>query len=222
MAKFESLQALRQFLMDRTAVELGEIREALGGVSSMTAFRHLRELDYRRSYNQNGRFYTLFDATRFDRWGLWTWRDIHFSVSGSLRNTVRRMVHEAEAGVTHRDLQDRLRVRVQNTLASLLKTGDVGRELEGNVFVYVHPDGDARRQQLERRRTVIRAAAEAEAEVTDEIVIEVLLHLIRHPGARSGDVARRLRRRSPPITLAQVETVYSRYDLGQKGGLSRS
>jgi hypothetical protein len=179
-------------------------------------------LEYRRSYNHNGRFYTLFKVSRFDRWGLWSWRDVYFSVDGSLRNTVRRLIHEAEAGMTHRELQDRLGVRVQNTLASLLKTGDVARQREREVFVYVHPDSGVRGQQLEGRRTAAKTAGQPEPEVTDEIVIEVLLQLIRHPGLQPSDAARRLRGRSPPITLAQVEAVYARYDLGQKGGLSRS
>ncbi len=58
-------------------------------------------------------------------------------------------------------------------------------------------------------------------------------HMLRQPGGprlvgvaakahRTQDVARRLRRRSPPISSAEVQAVFSRYRLGQKGGRSRS
>jgi hypothetical protein len=45
--------------------------------------------------------------------------DVHFSVDGSLAQTVRRLVYEMEAGATHRELQERLRVRVHTTLMTL-------------------------------------------------------------------------------------------------------
>ncbi|MDN5865523.1 MAG: hypothetical protein L0I62_09995, partial [Gammaproteobacteria bacterium] len=52
-------ETLRQLLAEHTVVDMPTIRAALGGVSAMTAFRHLRALPYRRSYNHNGRYYAL-------------------------------------------------------------------------------------------------------------------------------------------------------------------
>jgi len=49
-------------------------------------------------------------------------------------------------------------------------------------------------------------------------VIRVLLVLLRHPGARPSEVALHLKGRSPPVTLAQVDIVFARYGLGEKGG----
>jgi hypothetical protein len=60
--------------------------------------------------------------------------------------------------------------------------------------------------------------------VTKEVVIQVLLVLIRYPGSRAGDVARRLKGHSPPITMRHVQVVFDRYDLddvGEKGGPKR-
>jgi hypothetical protein len=121
MTPEQSVDALVKLFSSETVVDLPTIQKSLGGVSAMTAFRYLRRVRYRRSYNHNGRYYTLFDPARFDRVGLWSWSDIHFSVDGSLRSTVRRLIWEEETGATHRELQDRLRVRVQNTLLDLLR-----------------------------------------------------------------------------------------------------
>ena len=222
MARSELTQALRGLFSDRTVVDLAEIRQVLGDVSPMTAFRYLREVSYRRSYDHNGRFYSVFVPSRFDRWGLWSWKGVHFSVDGSLRSTTRRMVLEAEQGITQRELQNRLQVRVQNTLTDLLRKAEVGRERVGGVFVYLHVNSEVQDGQLRRRRERMEAAARADAEVSDEAVIQVLLQMIRRPDSRTVDVARRLRRRSPPITFAQVEAVFARYRLGQKGGLHSS
>lgn len=114
MAKKRSAELLRQLLVSETIVDLPRIESALGDVSTMTAFRYLRQVPYRRSYNHNGRYYCLHEPSRYDRFGLWSWNNIHFSVDGSLGKTVRRVVYEMEAGATHRELQERLRVRVHN------------------------------------------------------------------------------------------------------------
>ena len=131
-------EALVEWFTSKKVVELAEIREALGGVSAMTAFRHLRRISYRRSYNSNGRFYTLHDPGRYDRFGLWSVGNIHFSIDGSLKATARRLIHEAEAGMTHRELLERLRVRAQNTLLDLLRQGEVDRGRAEQVYGYLH------------------------------------------------------------------------------------
>lgn len=211
---------LRGLLEARTVVDLPAIRQALSDVSVMTAFRHLRGVPYRRSYNHNGRYYALHDLARYDRFGLWSVGDIHFSVDGSLKNTVRRMVHEAEAGMTHHELLDRLRVRVQNTLLDLVHQREVDRERMTQVYVYLHTEAAVREAQMHTRKAQI--VAMSETEVSEQIVIQVLLILIRHPGAKPPEVVRHLRGHSPPILLAQVEVVFARYALGEKGGPSIS
>ena len=147
---------------------------------------------------------------------------MHFSVDGSLRATVRRLVHEAEAGVTHRELQNRLQVRVRTTLLDLLSKGEIDRERMAEVFVYLHVEPAVRQAQIQRRQESIAAheAVAADREVNDSVVIQVLLSLIRHPGAQPADVVRYLYGLAPPISLSQVCAVFTRYQLGEKGGPS--
>ena len=225
MTKKRSSELLRQLLISETVVDLAQIESALGGVSTITAFRYLRQVPYRRSYNHNGRYYCLHEPSRYDRFGLWSWNGIHFSVNGSLGKTVQRLVYELEAGATHRELQERLGVRVHNTLLTLLRQGEIDRQRIAQVYVYLHSDPVIRGDQIRRRQALI-ATQEAvcdEIEVDDRIVIQVLLVLLRHPGSKAGDVGRYLRGYSPPLTMSQVRIVFARYELdslGQKGGAS--
>lgn len=218
-------QVLPELFSSKTVVDLPTIREALGSVSHMTAFRRLGQVSYRRSYNHNGRYYTLYEPSRYDRFGLWSWGDIHFSVDGSLKCTVCRLVHEAEAGATHRELRDRLRTRVHNTLLDLLRNGEIDREQLAQIYVYVHVDSSMREAQLRRRREMTASEtvviAENGIEVGDQVIIEVLLVLIRRPGSTPAEVVRHLRGHSPPITHQQILKVFALYDLdniGEKGG----
>ncbi len=218
-----SPEQLRELLVSETVVDLPRIESALGGVSTVTAFRYLRQVPYRRSYNHNGRYYCFHEPSRYDRFGLWSWNNIHFSVDGSLRKTVRRLVYEMAAGATHRELQERLRVRVHNTLLMLLRQGEISRERIAQFYIYLHRDLDIRRDQIGRRQALLatQETAAVEVEVGDRILIQVLLVLLRHPGAKVADVVRYLRGHSPPITMAEVRLVCDRYELdeiGKKGG----
>ena len=225
MASTRSPDALLRLFKSETVVDLPRIEKALGGVCTMTAFRYLRQVPYRRSYNHNGRYYCYHEPSRYDALGLWTWRDVHFSRDGSLRKTVCRLVRERPPGATQRELQERLKVRVHNTLLDLLRHGEVARERLLEVYVYLHIDPPLREAQIQHRQALLEAqpAARAEDRVGDPVVIQVLLTLLRHPGAKAADVVRHLRGHSPPITRAQVAWVFDRYELdhiGKKGGAS--
>ncbi|MEJ2327205.1 MAG: hypothetical protein P8Y25_10480 [Chromatiaceae bacterium] len=227
MAHARSAETLVHLFASETVVDLPHIREALGGVSSMTAFRYLKQIPYRRSYNHNGRYYCLHEPSRYDRVGLWSVGDVHFSVDGSLGQTVRRLVYEMEAGATHKELQERVRVRVHNTLLTLLRRGEIERERLAQLYVYLHRDAAIREAQIQRRCALLNAGQTARLAtgIPDEIVIQVLLTLLHHPGAKAAEVVRYLRGHSPPISFEQIDAVFVRYDLesiGKKRGSSKS
>ncbi len=87
-----STQVLLDLLKTKPVVEFRDILAALDGASSSTAFRYLRQIPYRSSYNHNGRYYTLYEASRYDRFGLLHHGDIYFSRDGTLKPTVRRLI----------------------------------------------------------------------------------------------------------------------------------
>jgi hypothetical protein len=106
----------------------------------------------------------------------------------------------------------------------LVGNNEIQREEIAGHFIYLHPDPEIYTAQLAKRHDMIEAHRFESKEVTDAVVIEVLLVLIRYPGSRAGDVARRLKGHSPPITMQHVRVVFDRYaldDVGKKGGPSR-
>jgi DeoR/GlpR family transcriptional regulator of sugar metabolism len=199
-----------------TVLKWDEIREVLGGVSETTARRALRGISYRSSYNHNGRYYTLIEERKFDRWGLWSHEGIRFSRDGTLTATAERLLRESEAGWTRRELQELLGVSVQTVLTTLRERGKVDRVRVGPVYVYV--SAGSVREQLHRRQEMV-TIKQSRCEAPLEIVVAVLLVLIRHPKSTTTDVVRRLKGHSPPIHKEDVEDVFERYDLAQKKGL---
>jgi hypothetical protein len=221
-----SPESLLKLFESNEMVEFKDIQSALDNASRATCFRYLRQVPYHRSYNHNGRYYTGKDPTRYDRFGLFWYGDIFFSRDNTLGEAIRRLVRESEAGWTQREIQDVLRVRVQVVLLATFHQGKVDREKVHGFYVYLHPDPAVRGAQLSRRRE--RASLEVPATdgghgIGDPVIIQVLLTLLHHPGAKAADAVRYLRGHSPPITMAEVRMVFTRYGLdsiGKKGGAS--
>ena len=219
-----SPQVLVELLNTKTVVELDEIRAALDYSSRATAFRYLVQIPYRRSYNHNARYYTLHEAKKYDRYGLWSYKDIHFSCDSALNRTVQRLVKESQAGWTQAELQQLLRVRVQSLLLQAVQEGQLERRKILGLYVYFHADRQVQAVQMQYRKERVESEqtmaldTNIESIPSDAIVIHVLLTLIRHPGSNPGQVARRLRGHSPPIKLQQITAVFTRYNLGEKGG----
>lgn len=213
-----SAQVLIGLLQSKPVVGFDEIQTALGGASRSTSFRYLEQVPYRSSYNHNGRYYALHDQSRYDRWGLFSVGDVHFSVDGTLKATVVRLVRDSDAGWTQKELQELLRVRVQLFLTAALREGAIDRECLGRLYVYLHTEPQVREAQLSARHDRLSRSTREAVVVDNEITIRVLLALLRYPGSQPGDVVRRLKGRSPPVSRSQIEIVFTQYGLGEKGG----
>lgn len=219
-----SARQLEKLFDSKPVIVFEDMQEALDSASRATVFRHLVKVRYCRSYNHNGRFYTKDDPTRYDRHGLFSYKGIHFSRDGNLSATVARLVRESSFGHTQRELQELLQVKVQSLLLPMIRNKQLARCKVAGHFIYLHSDSAVCMEQLKRRRELFEQRKFEIEEVTDAVVIQVLLTLIRHPGSGIGDVARRLKGHSPPITIQHVRVVFDRYGLdnaGKKGGPSR-
>ena len=218
-----SCEAITELLASTDVVQFKDIQTALDHASRATAFRYLKHVPYQRSYNHNGRYYTRKDSARYDRHGLFSCGDIHFSRDGSVSKTLKRLVRESISGLTARELQALLQVRVQVFLLDAVCHNAVTREKIGGLYIYLHTDSAVRESQLQQRReqVVARESALAGGLLTDAVIIAVLLTLLHHPEAKAADVVRYLQGHSPPIPMLQVNAVFARYDLasiGKKGG----
>ncbi len=219
-----SVDGLIQLFKTKKVVTFADLQSALGKASRATTFRYLKRVKYLRSYNHNARYYTHRDPGMFDRFGLYSVGDIHFSCDRTLGDTLKRLVRESEAGWTQRELQELLRVRVQVLLLEAVRQQEIRREQVAGLYLYLHIDraiGQRQLQQRQARMVLAQSPDTSQVRVDDPIIIQVLLSLVRHPGSSPAEVVRRLRGHSPPIRLPEVVEVFNRYDLAdiaKKGG----
>jgi hypothetical protein len=128
VSKVEVRKVLKKLFKKARVATLDELFEVLETRSRVTVFRRLKEMGYLSSFTHNGRYYTLTELPDFDERGLWFFRNIGFSRAGTLKETTFELVETSFEGRTHEELKNLLRVRVHNTLLTLVREGRIGRE----------------------------------------------------------------------------------------------
>jgi hypothetical protein len=213
------LAALRKLFRIRPVALLNDLRKALQTPSRVTIFRRLRTVGYLTSYTHARRYYTLQPIPQFDERGLWRYRDIGFSVQGTLRDTLIHLVETSPAGQTHQELQDVVHLRVHDCLGFLVRTGKLKRKLFQDVYVYLSAKPQqASRQWAERQKLAPPPAPE---ELNPARIIDVLVDLLHHPHDDARAASLRLRAGGHTVTPEQIETIWAHYHL-KKTPRSRS
>ena len=216
------VQVLKRFFRRKPIATLAQLA-ALLGCSARTVLRALKRVGYLTSYTHAGRYYTLSRLPSFDAAGLWLQGEIGFSTHRTLRATVAVLVKQSPAGHTHEELQALLRVRVHDTLRSLVAQKALGRERLRGVYLYLHPDGEVACAQLSRRGELPSPSAPPPAAPLDlGRVIDVLLAVIHAPKDDARAIAARLSSGGLPLSAEQVEGVFRAYGLEKKTGRSPS
>ena len=152
-----STAALVDLFRQHTVASLPEVMAALGTRARRTAFRKLKELPYRTSYSHRGGYYTLDELIDFDQHGLWSFRDVRFSVAGTLLATAAALVSDAPAGQFSEELDNLLHVGTQDVLRKLVTERKLSRRKLAGQFLYCAADRTRKAQQLSARRALLAA-----------------------------------------------------------------
>jgi len=144
-------ERLLSLLRERKIATMDDLKVALGTAADATVFRKLGELQYRTSYSHRGRYYTLDEVARFDELGLWSFRQVFFSLFGTLVATVEALVVSADAGYSAAELEAVVNVEAKAALLDLVRSGRLARQQVSGRYVYLSPDTSVRRAQLQAR-----------------------------------------------------------------------
>jgi len=216
---------LERFFRRKRIATLAQLAPLLGS-SARTVLRALKRVGYLTSYSHAGRYYTLSRLPSFDAAGLWFHGEIGFSRHRTLRATAAVLVKHSPAGHTHEELEALLRLRVHDTLRTLVAEKALGRERVTGVYVYLHPDGEVASAQLTRRGELAAPSTPLPPSPAAPLdlarVIDVLLAVIHAPKDDARAIAARLRARGLPLSAQQVDGVLRAYDLEKKTARSPS
>ena len=209
----ESRDVLLKLFRRRMIADIEVLYKELGTNSRMSVFRRLREVGYRTSFTHGGGYYTLQDVPQFDNHGLWFFKGVGFSLFRTLKATLVRLVEESPAGLCYSELRRITSLRVENTLALLVREGRISRQRAGRRSIYVAVDSVLGSQQVETRKGLLETTSPSTLPLPQ--VVEILLEVLR-----GGDVfvdpktvVARLVARGEKVSLDDVVTTYGRYGL---------
>jgi len=190
--------------------------------------RDLKNIGYYSSYNERGKFYTLGNIPEFDNLGLWRYQHAYFSIRRTVLNTAEYLVSISNAGCTHDELRRMLGIEIHNSLYQLTLAGKITRQQVGVQYVYFGKERTG--EQYERRyampivplvrNTFKTPGVQGYPDMDPVFVIDILIAVLR--GHETGSAAfSYLHRTGSPVTMQQVMTVFSHYDIGKKNSPTR-
>ena len=187
--------------------------------SRMSVFRRLKLIGYLTSYTDAGRYYTLQNIPKFDSWGLWIYKGIGFSQSGSLKETVIRIVKSSSGGMAPKELMHLLKIRVPNTLHNalhgLIKSNSLSKHRLEGLSIYADADPDLAQKQVNARRQEIQKDANLVEPLSSETTIAVLVEALKVEKviASPTTIVKRLAIRGLSVTVEQVNRILSMYEI---------
>jgi len=213
--KVASTKALKRLFRRFPVANLDTLSRTLDTRSRMSIFRRLRDFGYFSSYTHAGRFYTLAYIPQFDEYGLWIHQGIGFSKEGTLKATVLNLVETAPSGFTHTELNHLLRVKVHNTLLSLVREGHIRREHIEQAYLYISTDPGEAAGQISQRRMQLAESDKGIDILPITTIIEVLIETIHAGKLRVAPklISQRLAARGCSVTIRQVEQVFTHYGI---------
>ncbi len=213
--KFDAGAVLAPFYSNKVLSKEQHLQ--LCGCSVMTAWRLMNEHGYLSSYNFNAKYYTLVDIPRFDKNGLWSYRNIRFSRFGSLPCTMTELVKCSSSGMNAGEIEQVLGIsNARTTLARLSKQGRLSREKIRGRLVYFSSDSEHQQQQRDRFESA-RQTALLHAHLPEpDRIIALLVERIQRPRMDTLQLARRMARKGFQITPEEIEAVFIHYKLQKK------
>lgn len=204
-------QRLEKLFRRRTCWMLAELAHALG-CARITVRRCLKAIGYFRSYSHNAKWYTHADTPQFSREGLWHYQGVGFSKHGSLTATIRQLVSRSPAGLSARELAQKLQHPCHAVLTHLHKDGALDRlQLEGE-FRYLTSEASLNSRQREQALGAQRPSP-ASALSTQAAVL-VLVEHIKNPGLSFEQIAAHLQQQQAlSVTADSIRRFFQEHGL---------
>lgn len=177
--------------------------------SSKTARRRLKQWKAYTSYNENGRFYTLPDIPEFGANGLWSYRSIHFSKYGNLKQTIIKLIKISKAGLDAAEINDLLETYIRSYLTSLHTHPDINREKIQGRFIYFSAIEEV---FIKQRKCRIGMTRIVQLPKNIEAII-ILVEAIKNPHLSFDALSLKLKERDCYVTPESIRNLFSYHDL---------
>lgn len=166
------------------------------------------------SYDKNGRYYVLPRVAKFDFHGLWSYKNIHFSKYGNLKDTLVNIVTNSSTGLDGATIGKILGLDQRSFLSSFAKLDSLHREKISGVFVYFSSEEVKYKKQISER--IKSLGHKKNSPLPDAVGIIVLVNKIKHPKSSLSQLTKSLQNSGVPVTLSKVQDFFYYHGLQKK------
>ena len=204
-------QAIDTFAFKKilTVTELSVILQC----SEITVHRRLKEWDALTSYNKNGRYYTIRTIPKFDKNGIWQYRDIYFSRYGTLKNTVVALASKSRKGINHAELSEIIGLNPKCFMARFKELPGIKKERYKKCIIYFSSNSEKYETQKRKRFPPEPAAISLP---TDAQAIIILVELINHPHMSTSELTAQLEKKGHDIKAGSISALFKKYGITKK------
>ncbi len=125
------------------------------GITRQALQRKIKGHTRLTSLNHNRHYLVLKQFIgKTNQYGIWSYREILFSIHGNTPETVTHLIHNSDCGLSTKQLEQITSVKCWGILLKLLKEGKITRIKEGFDYIYLSPKPKVKLAQLENRGLV--------------------------------------------------------------------
>ncbi len=165
------------------------------------------------SYNKNSRYYTLLSIPKFNKKGIWTYKDIFFSRYGTLKNTIIALAAKSKKGLTHSELEEIIGMNPKCFMARFKEVPGLRKENYKKQIVYFSVDPDTYKSQKEKRFPPESSVPKLPP---DAMTIVILVELIQNPGISIETLSSRLHDQGYKIEANTIGNLFKHYNISKK------
>ena len=184
--RLDPADRLRKLFQRRMCWMIGELAEALG-CAVISVRRLLKQVGYFHSYTHNGKFYTLESVPRFNPEGIWRHRGIGFSKQGSLIATLIYLIGRSRAGLSAKELAEKLEHPCHALLTNLYKNGQLDRIKVAGQFRYLGVE--PRLNHRQRAQAQAARPPTPPAALSTQAALLVLVEHVKNPSLSFEQIA---------------------------------
>ena len=209
----EKIERIENQFIEKIVVTLPELSRLLN-VSIRTIQRITRKRDTIRSYDHNGRYFSLERLAEFNSYGIWEYSNIHFSKFGNLKNTLIAVINNSTQGMDASQIRDVLGIDTRSFLYQYKDVSSLKREKLDGSYVYFSSEPGKFTEQLSRRKLNMEAISPPP--LKDIIAINVLVAAIKHPNFTTEGLSKHLHKLGIRVKPKAIQDFFKFYGIEKK------
>ena len=183
--------------------------------SLRTLRRRIKNKTVIRSYNNNGKFYTMPKFAKFNSNGIWINPVANFSMYGNLYETIIFLIDKSSAGYSPGEISIILKIIPYDALSKLIKQQKIRKGKISTRVIYFSIKEEIYLKQISEHNDKIESLNEIHL-LEKDVIISVLAEIILTNSLDIKLLKKFLQRKNKVISFGDIETIILRYGLKKK------